>query len=159
MVRPQLFPERWRRLTVTDWRLLAAMTVGQVVVAGALRTMRLPALRAGGGRVRRLARVLVGSSDDRIVWAIEATGRRLGRLSSCLVRALVAEFVLDSKDGPVHLTIGVKRTGDALEAHAWVTRQNHILIGATSDQFIPLVTWPSHRSGRLCSGDGQSAGT
>jgi Transglutaminase-like superfamily len=159
VLRPQLLPHGWRRLTLTDWRLLAALAAAQVIVAAALRTMPLPALRARGGRVRRLARALVRGADERIVWAIEATGRRLGRLSSCLVRALVAEVVLDSNDGPVHLTIGVKRTGDALEAHAWVTQQNHILIGATSDQFIPLVTWPSHRSGRLCFEDGRLAGT
>ena len=152
-------PIRWRRLTLTDWRLLAVLAVAQIVAGTALRTTPLPALRAGASRVRRLARILVRDSDERIVWALEATGRRLGPLSSCLVRALVAEVVLDSNDGPVHLTIGVKRTGNALEAHAWVTRQNHILIGATSDQFIPLVTWPSHRSGRRCSEDGLSAGS
>jgi len=158
VVRPQLFPDRWRRLTLIDWRLLVAMTVAQVVVAGGLRTMRLPALRAGGGRVRRLARVLVGSSDDRIVWAIEATGRRLGRLSSCLVRALVAEVVLDSSREPVSLTIGVRRTDGVLESHAWLTRQDRVLIGATSDEYVPIVSWTSLRCHQVNPGAVRSAG-
>jgi hypothetical protein len=141
VLRPQLFPHGWRRLTLTDWRLLGAVAVAQVIVAAVLRTMPLPALRAGGRRVRRLTRVLVGGSDERIVWAIEATGRRLGRLSSCLVRALVAEVVLDPSRGPVSLTIGVRRTSGMLEAHAWLTRQDCVIIGATSDQYMPIVNW------------------
>jgi hypothetical protein len=141
VVRPLLFAHRWRRLTLTDWRLLGAVAVAQIMVAAALRMMPLPALRTGGRRVRRLARVLVGGSDERIVWAIEAAGRRLGRLSSCLVRALVAEVVLDPSRGPLSLTIGVRRTSGMLEAHAWLTRQDCVIIGATSDQYIPIVNW------------------
>lgn len=117
------------------------MAVAQVIVAAALRMMALPALRAGGHRVRRLARVLVVGSDERIVWAIEAAGRRLGRVSSCLVRALVAEVVLDPSRGPLSLTIGVRRSSGTLEAHAWLTRQDCVIIGATSDQYTPIANW------------------
>lgn len=158
MVRPQLFPHGWRRLTPTDWQLLAAMTIAQVVVAAALRTMRLPSLRAGGGRARRLGRLLVRGSDERIVWAIEATGRRLGRLSSCLVRALVAEVMLDSSREPVTLTIGVRRTGGILKAHAWLTRQDRVIIGATSDRYMPIANWTTPRSRQVDRGDVRSAG-
>ena len=106
--------------------------------------MTLLAFRARISRCRRLTRFLVRSSDTRVAWAIEATGRRLGRLSTCLVRALVAELVLDSNDGPVSLTIGVRRTAaGALEAHAWLARQDRVLIGATTDAYVPLVTWTS----------------
>ena len=74
--------------------------------------------------------------------AIEASGRRLGRLSTCLIRALVAEFVLDATDGPVSLSIGVRRTAaGTLEAHAWLSRKDCVLIGATADEYIPVVTW------------------
>jgi hypothetical protein len=124
--------------------LLVAVAVGQVVAAAALRAMPLLALRAGVSRCRPLARFLVRGSDNRIAWAIEATGRRLGRLSTCLIRALVGELVLDSNDGPVSVTIGVRRTAaGALEAHAWLARQDRVLIGATADAYVPLVTWTS----------------
>jgi Transglutaminase-like superfamily len=130
------------RLTAADWRLLVAVAVAQVVAAAALRAMPVQALRAGAGRFRRLARFLVHGSDERIVWAIEATGRRLGRLSTCLIRALVAELVLDSNEGPLSLTIGVRRTAaGTLEAHAWLARRDRILIGATADEYVPLVNW------------------
>ncbi len=133
---------RWRGLTPADWRLLAAVAVAQIGVAAALRAMPLSSLRTGASRFRRLGQFFVRGSDERIAWAIEAAGRRLGRLSTCLIRALVAELVLNANDGPVRLTIGVKRTAaGTLEAHAWVTRQDRVLIGATAEEYVPLAAW------------------
>jgi hypothetical protein len=137
-------PSRWRLrgLTLADWRLLAAVAVAQIGAAAALRAMPLSTVRTGVSRVRRLEQFFVRGSDERIAWAIEAVGRRLGRLSTCLIRALVAELVLNVGDGPVSLTIGVKRTtAGTLEAHAWVTRHDRVLIGATADKYIPVATW------------------
>ena len=149
MVRPRRHSHRWRRgLTAADWRLLVAVAAAQVVTAAALRAMPLPVLRARAGRLRWLAPFVVRGSEERIAWAIEATGRRLGRLSTCLIRALVAEFVLDSSGGPVSLTIGVRRTvTGTLEAHAWLTRQDRVLVGATADEYVPLVTWTTFGEG------------
>ena len=54
----------------------------------------------------------------------------------------MAELVLNANDGPVRLTIGVKRTAAGmLEAHAWVTRQERVLIGATAEEYVPLAAW------------------
>jgi hypothetical protein len=120
------------------------VTVAQVAATAALRAMPLQALRHHAARVGGLARFLMRGSDDRIVWAIEATGRRLGCLSTCLTRALVAELALDSDHNRVSFTIGVRRTpAGALEAHAWVRRNDRVLIGATEDTYEPLVEWPS----------------
>ena len=134
---------RRRGLTAADWRLLVAVAVAQVLAAAALRAMPMQALRSAAGRVRGLARLLVKGSDERKAWAIEATGRRLGRLSTCLIRAMVAELVFDSDGGPVSLTIGVKRSAaGTIDAHAWLARQDRLLIGgATADEYVPLVTW------------------
>jgi hypothetical protein len=127
---------------MADCRLLAAVAAAQIGAAVALRAMPLSALRTRATRFRRLGQFFVRGSDERIIWAIEAVGRRLGRLSTCLVRALVAELVLNAGDGPVTFTIGVKRTAaGALEAHAWVTRQDRVLVGATPDEYVPLATW------------------
>lgn len=120
------------------------MAMAQVVAAVALRAMPLAALRAVASRFRLPAQLLVRGSDDWIAWAIEATGRRLGRLSTCLIRALVGELVLDPHGGPVYLTIGVKRTeAGTLDAHAWLARQDRVVVGAASDEYVPLVTWTS----------------
>ncbi len=52
--------------------------------------------------------------------------------------------MLDSQGGPVSLTIGVRRTpAGAIEAHAWIARGDCVIIGATADEYIPLVTWTS----------------
>jgi hypothetical protein len=134
----------WCRLTAADWRLLVAVAVVQVAAAAALRAAPLRAVRAGASRFRRLARFCVRGSDERIAWAIEASGRRLGRLSTCLSRALAAELVFDSSDFPVSLTIGVRRrAAGTLEAHAWLSRKDRVLIGATPDVYVPVVTWTS----------------
>jgi hypothetical protein len=136
-------PCGWWGLTFADWRLIAVVAIAQIAIAAALRAMPLSGVRARADRFHRLGQYLVRGSDERIAWAINASGR-LGRSSTCLVRALVAELVLGANDGPVILTIGVNRTPTgALEAHAWVTRQGRVVMGATSDHYIPLATWSS----------------
>jgi len=81
------------------------------------------------------------SAED-VVRATEAAGRRLPALSTCLVRAFVAELMLGSPAKPLRLTIGVKQTPDGrLESHAWLTDHDSILIGAPCDGFVPIVEW------------------
>ena len=138
-IRPRFPRSRFFRLTPADWWLLVAAALAQVAAAAALRAMPLPALRARAARLRRPAQFLVRGSDERIIWAIEATGRRLGRLSTCLLRALAAELLLDAGNGGICLTIGIKRTADTLEAHAWLARNGRVLIGAPVDEYIPMV--------------------
>jgi hypothetical protein len=134
-------------LTAADWRLVISVAFAQVIVAAALRAMQLRILRARAARVHRFAQWAAHGSEQRIVWAIEATGRRLGGISTCLVRALVAELVLDSPGPPLRLMIGVKRsTSGTLAAHAWLARDDRVLIGATSDDYLPLVGWNSLRT-------------
>jgi hypothetical protein len=138
-------PGSRRQLSAADWRLLAIAAVAQVVAAAALRVMPLRALRAEASRIGRGARFPV-YPDDRVAWAIGATGRRLGALSTCLTRALVAELLLDSTDDSVRFTIGVRRgAGGTLEAHAWIARMDRMLIGASADEYVPVVTWTSPR--------------
>ena len=128
----------------TDWRLVIFVAAAQVLTAVALRAASIATVRAVGLRCRPLGRLVIKDPDDRVIWAIEATGRRLGRLSTCLVRALAAEILLDPRGGPVILTIGARRTGSGmLEAHAWIARDDRVLIGSTRDEYIPLVSWTS----------------
>ena len=145
-IRPRLLRSRFFQLTPADWWLLVAVALAQVAAAAALHAMPLPALRTRAGRLRRPAQFLVRGSDERIVWAIEATGRRLGRVSTCLLRALVAELVLNPKGGTICLTIGIRRTADTLQAHAWLARNGRVLIGAPEDGYAPLVNWTSPSS-------------
>jgi hypothetical protein len=128
------------------WRLLAGVTLLQVLAATAVRIAPLQKVRALASRA---ARGVFGTPpnayDDRqVVWAIEATGRRLPAISSCLVQALVGEAILGTAARPVRLAIGVKRRSDgSLDAHAWVATADGIVIGATPDQYTQLVEWES----------------
>jgi hypothetical protein len=136
------------RRSLSDWRLLAGASLLQVLAGCALRVMPLPALRQLFARLRPLAHLLLDGSDARVIWAIEATGRRLTGLSTCLVRAIVVDMRLSSPERPLRLTIGVKRslTGDLLQAHAWLGERDRILIGgSTADEFQPMLAWESVR--------------
>jgi hypothetical protein len=131
-----------RRLTLPDWRVLAAVTAAQLAVGAALRVMSLSAWRRRAVRWRPFARFVVRGSNRRIAWAIEATGRRLGHRSTCLIRALVAELVMNAQEGPMTLTIGVRRTAaGAFHAHAWLVQEDLVLVGATSDEYLPMASW------------------
>jgi hypothetical protein len=133
------------RRSLSDWTVLAGATLAQLATACALRIMPLPALRAMARRLRPIAHMLLRGSDARIIWAIEATGRRLIPVSTCLVRALVIETRLSSKEQPLSLAIGVKRSSTgALQSHAWVLSGDRSLVGGPLDDgFVRLATWES----------------
>ena len=133
---------RQMAMKAADWRLLLIVALAQVMIAAALRVMPPSALRAGTARFRRLAQLVGHGSQERIIWAIEAAGRRLRGISTCLVRAFVAELLLGSPARPLCLTIGVRRAANGiLECHAWVADEDRVLIGATSDEFVPVLQW------------------
>jgi len=133
---------RRRPPTVSNLRLLAVVTAMQLAGAAALRVFALRRVRAGTARAAALIARGLSAEESRVVWAIEGTGRRLGRWSSCLGRAIVAEAILRSAGSPVQLTIGIKRGGPGgLQAHAWVSRGDRVLVGATADRYAPLVEW------------------
>ena len=137
------------RRSISDWRLLAGASLMQVLAACALRTMPLPALRRLFARLRPLTHLLLAGSEARVIWAIEATGRRLAGVSTCLVRAIIVDVRLSTPERPLRLTIGVKRSpeGDPLQAHAWVGDCDRILIGgATAEEFLPMLAWESVRT-------------
>jgi hypothetical protein len=131
-----------RRLSVADWWLLAAASAAQLGVGAALRVMPLATWRRRASRWQRFARFFIQGRNQRIAWAIEASGRRLGRASTCLIRALVAELALDPRDGPMTLTIGIRKSeAGVFHAHAWLARHDRVLIGATADEYLPMASW------------------
>ena len=138
-------PGRRAGLTWTDWRLLLTVALAQAITAVALRVMPVAALRTRASRVRRIVRSVMNDSEERVVWALEASGRRLDVFSTCLVRALVAELLLASTEEPTRLTIGVRRgvDGTTIESHAWLARDGRLVIGAPSEGYVPLVEWSS----------------
>lgn len=78
-----------------------------------------------------------------MLWAIDATGRRLAGISTCLVRAVVVEARLSEPTRPLRFAIGVRRSHDgALHSHAWVADADRVLIGApVGDGLELMVAW------------------
>jgi len=130
-------------MTVTDWRNLAVASALQAAAALGLRLAALPALRRWSSRLRPLARHLVKGPEERVIWAIEASGRRLPGVSTCLVRAIVADLLLSTPDRPLRLTIGVRRgASGTVEAHAWLAHGTRVIVGGLeSTEYTRFVSW------------------
>jgi hypothetical protein len=137
-------PQR-ARLSAADWRLLAAALAFEVLTALAIRTMPLPAVRARLARLRPLARVVFAGPEHRVLWAVEATSRRIARLATCLVKAMVAELALASDERPLRLHIGVRAaTGTPLQAHAWLADRDQVLVGGPAPgEYTVMAVWDS----------------
>lgn len=77
------------------------------------------------------------------VWAIQSVSHSLS--ARCLPQALALKYFL-RHDKEAEVVIGVRKA-DAFEAHAWVTKDDAILLGALSDtqhqtmDFQPIWTW------------------
>ena len=129
----------------SDVRLLIAASFLQLLTAVALRTVPLPVLRRKTPRLRHITHIFLHGTDERVIWAIEAVGRRLAGVSTCFVRAIVAELALASPERPLRLSIGVRRAPyGELRAHAWVADADRILVGGSgAEGFVPLVAWDS----------------
>ena len=134
---------RSRRTSIGCLRVLATVAVAQVMVRMTLSMTSPATLRSRIAPLRSFAQLLVvNSSRADVIRAIETTGHRWSAISTCLVRALVAELLLGSPERPLRLTIGVKHGPDGvLQGHAWVSDQDSILIGAPCDGFVPIVEW------------------
>ena len=75
-----------------------------------------------------------------LAWAVNATTRLIPR-STCLVRALAAQRLLARHGYPSTLHLGVARSPDGLDAHAWLECQGATLIGAAPPgRYTPLPT-------------------
>ncbi len=77
---------------------------------------------------------------ERVIWAVNAVGRRMLGDKPCLPQALVAQWLLRRRGYAAALHIGVaKDTNGELLAHAWVESEGAITIGG---HFSPEVYTP-----------------
>jgi hypothetical protein len=117
-----------------DWPLVALVALELLVVR---------ALLFGFG-YRTTARVLavVTPSPKRIVRnvepkdvarTVEGVAGRIPIKTTCLAEALVCKALLEKCGFQTDLQVGVAKTGDALEAHAWLVHRGEVLVGATKE--------------------------
>ncbi len=72
-------------------------------------------------------------SLEEIIWAVRAMDRRLP-FATCLVNGLVARYLCSRNNISSCLLIGVKKgQASELEAHAWVSVGDQIVIGEVDD--------------------------
>lgn len=138
--------KRLRRFLQLSWReqlflIYATLTLGVVTLGLRLfpwftlqrQLLSLANRAATPGTSRR-------PSAQHIAWTVRVASSLIPK-ATCLPRALAAQFLLIQYAHPAELKIGVARNEDGhLGAHAWVTSNNHILIGDVQDldHFIPL---------------------
>lgn len=133
---------RQRRLAWHDWRPLAAAAAAQIVLGAGVRVAPVRSLVRSISPLRAPARRFASTDDDRMAWAIEAAGRRLPRISTCLVRALAADLFLSAPDRMGRVRIGIRRSADGtLQSHAWFERDGRIVVGgAAAASYVDFMT-------------------
>lgn len=72
------------------------------------------------------------NTPERIAWAVRTAGRSVPRSKHCLASALAEQALLRRSGHAVDLKLGVRRSGNRLRAHAWVTPDH------ASEEFVPL---------------------
>jgi hypothetical protein len=130
------------RLTAADCRLLVCVALIETLARTSLVCTSIPTVRKSLARFRRCAIAFGGEvPEHRVIWAIEASGRR--RSSTCLTRALAAELLLPV-DRRLTMVVGIATSQGSLSSHAWVERDGKVLVGgAESVQYLPLIAWNS----------------
>lgn len=107
-----------------------------VVSAGVLLTLARPALarvpaalrRSLAARPFRLA-LLPRIAPERAAAIVRGVAARHPFRPTCLEQASALVWILAAQRTPAHMTIGVRREGPALAAHAWVERDGGLLLG------------------------------
>ncbi len=79
-----------------------------------------------------------GAAEDdplevtRTAWLVEIAGRCTWPRPSCLAKAFVATSLLERRGRAAQLVVGVAKTGDLIEGHAWVECEG-AAVGANRD--------------------------
>lgn len=126
--------------TLTTYRGFDLRLVGLVAVE--LLVARLLLFSLGHRTTARVLGVVTpspgwfvrGDPDPRAVAeTVEAVAGRLPIWTTCLVQALACEALLERAGVETDLRIGVTKSGDALEAHAWLVHRGEVLVGGTHE--------------------------
>ena len=129
---------RFLRLPGAERALLLQAAFFILLVRLALRFLSVERLQALA--CHWAGRAAIPVISDRIVWAVEAAARHIPA-STCLSKAVAAQALLARHGYTAQLMIGVvKDDACRLEAHAWITCQDRILIGGPETaRYTPLL--------------------
>jgi len=141
----------WQRHCWADWRLavealwwlsLVRMTLWILPIRYVVRWMGL----IQGGTEGTGSKVYQpGEKATRIGWAVHAASARTPWRNTCLIQALAGAHMLSRRSLPAVLYLGAahdRSHGDKLEAHAWLSCGDAILIGqGDKDRFTVVATF------------------
>lgn len=133
---------RWRALSRQDRSLLARSWVYILVARLGLRCLPLNRLQAWLVRMPATPRTETVATPKRLAGLLEVAARHQPYRTRCLERALALQALLAHEGLRADLRIGVRRTPDGIEAHAWIEHDG--LTGAPPEiehRYLPLETW------------------
>ena len=132
-----------------------------VLSAGVLLTLARPALarvpaalrRSLGARPARIP-LLPRLAPERAAAIVRAVAARHPFRPTCLEQASTLIWILAAQRTSAHMTIGVRRAGAGLAAHAWVERDGTLLLGEPfRSDFTPLTAPSLSDSARGATAD------
>jgi hypothetical protein len=131
------------RLPPTDRRFHVHVGVVLLVVRFALWFVPFRRLDRLLAPIRRRGRSPRPRSVQEIDRAVIAMSRVVPR-STCLVRAVAAQLIMERNGHPTELRFGVAQTGgDSLAAHAWLESDGTVVSGHSfPDRYVPLSAPP-----------------
>ena len=131
-------PSTVARLTALEWRLLVEALAALIICQFRVRRRNFNETAAWA---RAPATDGAAAPVGRLRWAVEAVAKRIGG-ATCLCRALALQHLLSRYGHDSELRIGVKQSGDALVAHAWLVHDGHVLAGGPeTGKFGLLAAW------------------
>jgi len=145
---------RLRRVSGAEWRLMveALWLLGQIRVALWIHPFKRVQRRYARRTPRTDAAAEPGSNQAEAARAIGIAVRRSSRLvpgATCLPLALATRVMLERRGVPNEFLIGVAKSDvGTLEAHAWVTVDDVVIVGELPDleRFHRMPDLPSHVS-------------
>ena len=136
--------------TAAEYRLLLRVLLVLVLVRVLLPCVRLKRLVRWVGRSHP-SRLPHPVSLQTIAWYTDALLRRMpaGRLGNCLPRSLTLFYFATRAGLPVRFHCGVRRVGEALEGHAWLTLGDQLFLerGEPEGRYAVIFSYPEPGSG------------
>lgn len=79
-------------------------------------------------------------SMERLIWSVE-TASQFVPGAKCLARAVAAQMLLAECGHRAELRIGVAKSDNKFQAHAWLEKEGKVLIGGPVECYTPLPRW------------------
>ena len=127
-------PSRFAALSRTEQVLLCTSAVLFLACRGLLAVVGLDRTRwVSSWLAEMFPPWTTVDRPDRITWAVSCAAGSLPGSGTCLAQAVVGETLLAAHGFSSTVRLGVKKSRTEFAAHAWVERENTVVIGELTD--------------------------